>query len=78
MPPCLVRAGQDQFHGLNAALDALVARALARNLPLTLINHAGGGHGFDLDEPTAIARGIIRQVLAFLQVNLGVLRRDGL
>ena len=45
-------------------------RVLARNLPLSLINHATGGHGFDLDENTAISRGIVQQVLAFLQLHL--------
>jgi hypothetical protein len=65
-----VRAGRDQFPGLNQALDAVVARAVARNLPLTLINHATASHGFDLDEDSPIARGIIAQVLAFLQLHL--------
>jgi hypothetical protein len=71
IPMLLVRAGRDAFPGLNAALDRVVARALARNLPLTLINHATGGHGFDLDEHTAMSRGLIQQVLAFLQRHLG-------
>ena len=69
-PMLFVRAGRDHFPGLNEALDKVVARALARNLPLSLINHATGGHGFDLDENTAISRGIVKQVLAFLQLHL--------
>ena len=67
-----VRAGRDQFPGLNAALDRVIERALARNLPLSLINHAAGAHGFDLDEDTAISRGVVQQVLAFLRLHLGV------
>jgi hypothetical protein len=67
-----VRAGRDQFPGLNAALDKVIERALTRNLPLSLINHAAGAHGFDLDEHTVISRGIIRQVLAFLRLHLSV------
>jgi hypothetical protein len=67
-----VRAGRDQFSGLNAALDRVIRRALARNLPLSLINHAAGAHGFDLDEHTAIARGVVQQVLAFLRLHLSV------
>jgi transcriptional/translational regulatory protein YebC/TACO1 len=55
---------------LNTALDKVIERALARNLPLSLINHAAGAHGFDLDEHTAISRGIVRQVLAFLRLHL--------
>jgi hypothetical protein len=71
VPMLFIRAGRDQFPGLNQTLDTVVARAVARNLPVSLINHATGSHGFDLDEHTAISRGIIQQVLAFLQLHLG-------
>jgi hypothetical protein len=70
VPMLFVRAGRDHSPGLNEALDRVVARALTRNLPLSLINHATGGHGFDLDENTAISRGIVQQVLAFLSLHL--------
>lgn len=65
-----VRAGCDRFPGLNQALDTVVSRAVSRNLSVSLINHAAGTHGFDLDENTAISRWIIQQVLAFLQLHL--------
>ena len=68
--PCSSYAQGATISRLNEALDRVVARALARNLPLSLINHATGGHGFDLDENTAISRGIVQQVLAFLQLHL--------
>jgi hypothetical protein len=71
VPMLFIRAGRDHAPGLNEALDKVVARALARNLPLSLINHATGAHGFDLDENTAISRGIVQHVLAFLQLHLG-------
>jgi acetyl esterase/lipase len=70
VPMLFVRAGRDQLPGLNKALDKVIARALARNLPFTLINHAAGGHGFDLDEDTQISRGVVQQVLAFVQFRL--------
>jgi hypothetical protein len=70
MPMLFIRAGRDHFPGLNEALDKVVARALALNLPLSLINHPTGAHGFDLDETTAISRGIVQQVLAFPQLHL--------
>lgn len=72
VPLLVVRAGQDRFPGLNDALDRAIVQALARNLPLTLINHATGGHGFDVDEDTDTSRGIVRQVLSFLRLHLGV------
>jgi hypothetical protein len=70
VPLLVVRAGRDQAPGLNDALDKVVARAIARNLPLTLINHAEGAHGFDCDEDSSIAREIVRQMLAFLAFHL--------
>jgi hypothetical protein len=72
VPTLFVRAGRDQFAGLNETLDTVVMHALARNLPLTLINHASGAHGFDVDEDSDASRRIIRQVIAFLQNHLGV------
>ncbi|MGE0043763.1 MAG: alpha/beta hydrolase family protein [Vicinamibacterales bacterium] len=71
VPLLFVRAGRDACPGLNDSLDAVVSRAVARNLPAWLINHATGAHGFDLDERTPLARGIVREVLAFLQLHLG-------
>jgi hypothetical protein len=70
MPLLFVRAGRDQLPGLNASLDRLIARALARNLSLSLINHAAGAHGFDLDEHTAASRAVVQQVLTFLHLHL--------
>ena len=70
VPLLFSRAGRDQFPGLNAALDQVVTRALARNLPLTVINHPTGLHGFECDEDSAASRGVIRQVLAFLALHL--------
>lgn len=75
-PVLFVRAGQDHFPGLNAALDKVIGRGLARNLPLSFVNHAAGAHGFDVDEDTSIARGIVRQVVAFLQLHLGATTDD--
>lgn len=71
VPMLFVRAGRDRFAGLNEALDTVVVRALARNLPIALINHATGDHGFDLDEDSDTSRGIVRQILTFLCVHLG-------
>lgn len=71
IPLLVVRAGRDQFPGLNEALDTFVAGALARNLPLMLINHASGAHAFDLDEDTDASRHIVRQTLDFFRFHLG-------
>ena len=66
VPLFIIRAGLDQFAGLNVALDRLVAAALDRNLPLTLVNYATGSHAFDVSDHSEDAREIVRQTLAFL------------
>ena len=70
MPIAIVRAGRDAMPGLDEALDAFVGASLARNLPLTLVNHASGAHAFDLSEDSPKSRTAIKQALAFLQSHL--------
>jgi dienelactone hydrolase len=69
-PPVLVvRAGRDH-PDLNRAIEAFVAAALAANLPVELVNHAGGHHAFDTADDTDESRRVIRRVLAFLGEHL--------
>jgi hypothetical protein len=70
VPLFVLRAGREHMPGINAALDELAARALARNLPLTFVNHASGPHGADIYDDTDATRRIIRQVLDFLRLHL--------
>jgi hypothetical protein len=70
VPLFVLRAGREHAPGVNPALDQFAARALARNLPLTFVNHATGSHAAVIDEDTDETRRVIRQVLEFLQLNL--------
>jgi hypothetical protein len=70
VPLLFVRAGRDPFEGVNDALDRVIARGLERNLPVTVINHAAAGHGFDLEDDTPPTRAVMQQVLAFLRSHL--------
>lgn len=70
VPLFIVRAGRENFAGLNETMDRFVAKALARNLPVTLVNHHTGAHTFDLDDDSEASRETIRQTLAFLKRNL--------
>jgi acetyl esterase/lipase len=70
LPLFIARAGQDQFAGLNDAIDRFVAKALARNLPITLVNHATGPHAFDTADDSETTREIIRSILGFLRHHL--------
>lgn len=70
LPLLVARAGRDQFAHLNETLDRFLADAVARNLPVSFVNHATGPHGFDLFDNTDTSRHIIRHILAFLQFHL--------
>jgi dienelactone hydrolase len=71
VPLFLARAGQDGLAGLNDALDRFLARAVARNLPITFTNHPEGPHAFDMTHDSETTRRIVQQVLTFLQSHLG-------
>ncbi len=71
VPIFLARAGLDQFAGLNDTMDRFVTKALAANMPLTLVNHATGPHAFDLFDDSGTSREIVRRVLGFLSFELG-------
>ena len=75
MPMLVVRAGRDDIPTLNDALDRFVARALAANAPITVMNHPTGGHGFDSfdnkgDEERS--KQIIRSSIEFMRTHLGL------
>jgi hypothetical protein len=70
LPLMVVRAGQDAVPGVNVSIDHFVAAALARNLPVTVVNHPTAPHSFDLLDDTEASREVIRQILAFLRVHL--------
>lgn len=71
LPVLVVRAGQDQFEGVIASIDRFVAAALARNLPLELLNLPDAPHAFDLVDPSERSRAAIRRIIAFLREHLG-------
>jgi hypothetical protein len=70
VPLLLVRAGRDELPGLNEALDRFAVRALAANLPLTLVNHPDAPHAFELFDGGAATAAVVEQVLAFLRARL--------
>ena len=69
VPLFLVRAGKD-YPPLNRTIDRFLREAVARNMPLTFINYAGGEHGFDVRNDSPTSRTIIQQTLAFLVEHL--------
>ena len=69
-PLLVVRAGQDENPGLNAALDAFAAKALAENKPFTLVNYPEARHSFELYQDQPETRRILQQGLDFLRAHL--------
>jgi hypothetical protein len=67
LPMFVVRAGRDEVAALNDAIDRFAAHALARNLPITLVNHATGSHSFDLFDDTEASRQVIQRIVGFLK-----------
>jgi hypothetical protein len=70
VPLFIVRAGKDEIPHLNETIDEFVANALARNLPLTLVNHTTAPHAFDVLDDTDATRDVIERLLAFFSFNL--------
>ena len=76
-PLFIGRAGKDEMPGLLEALDRFVTKALARNLPISLVNQPEGLHAFDLYQDSARSREVVRSVLAFLRSHLSLDRISG-
>ena len=72
IPLFVARAGRDENPGLNAALDRFVLAALARNLPLSLVNHHTASHAFELDDDSGASQHVVDQMLAFMRHHMMV------
>jgi hypothetical protein len=70
VPLFIARAGADEMPHLNHSMDRFLAKALARNLPVTIVNEPGAPHAFDLLHDTDATREIVRRILAFAQFTL--------
>ncbi|HUQ89921.1 MAG TPA: hypothetical protein VM096_20330 [Vicinamibacterales bacterium] len=69
-PLFIVRAGRDETPGLNAALDPFLAKAIADNRPITVVNYPDAPHAFELSVNNVETRRILQQGLDFLRANL--------
>lgn len=70
LPLLVVRAGRDAMPGLDATLQRFIAAARARNLRLTLIDHAEAPHAFDLMDDTPATHAVIEETLEFVRRTL--------
>jgi len=65
LPVLYVRAGLDR-PGLNEAIATSSARAIGQNAPFTLLNYAGGHHGFEAVDNNDTTRRVIDDTLNFV------------
>ncbi len=66
LPVLYVRAGLDR-PPVNDAITTIATRAVAQNAPLTLLNHAGGHHGFEAVDDNDATRTVIGETLEFVK-----------
>ena len=69
VPMLVVRAGYD-VPGINNSIDEFATKALASDVPLTLVNYVGAQHGFDLVDDNEQSREVIRQTIDFMKFHL--------
>ena len=66
LPVLYVRAGLDR-PPVNESISKLAAVAIAQNAPLTLLNYAGGHHGFEGTDNNDATRQVINDTLEFVK-----------
>lgn len=69
LPILFVRAGLDRPF-LNAQLDQNIADAITHNVPLTVINHAGGNHPFEINDDGEASRRTIGETIEFMRESM--------
>ena len=70
VPILIVTAGKDYIPFINPSNTDFVAKAIAQNLPVTLINYPTGQHGFDALDENEATRMIIKTTLDFWRFHL--------
>jgi acetyl esterase/lipase len=69
LPMFIARAGLDQPM-INQSIDSFVQEALHGSVPLDLMNHPAGRHGFDILDDDERSREIIARAVAFVQAHV--------
>lgn len=69
-PLLIVRAGQDQFAGINETMDRYISALKEKNADVEVIDYPEGVHGFDLVDSSARSIDIIHSILTYLKSRL--------
>jgi dienelactone hydrolase len=70
VPILIVTAGKDYVPYINPSNADFISKAIALNLPVTLINYPTGQHGFDALDDNETTRMIIKTTLDFWKFHL--------
>ncbi|MDP6416460.1 MAG: hypothetical protein QGG54_15740, partial [Gammaproteobacteria bacterium] len=68
----VVRAGKDEFAGINEGIEAFVAEGRGRNSNLEFIDYSEGVHSFDVLDSSPQSIEIVKRMLQFLESRLKV------
>lgn len=71
-PILVIRAGKDEFVGLNESIDNFEAEAVARNSPVSVIRYSEGVHAFDVLDDSRRSIEMIKLCVGFLRLRLNV------
>jgi pimeloyl-ACP methyl ester carboxylesterase len=66
----VVKAGRERNAGINESIDRFAAAAAQRGARVQVLTHATGIHAFDVLQPGARSRALIRRALAFMKSRL--------
>lgn len=70
LPMFIARAGLDEIPTMNDSIDRFIARSLAANVNVTVMNHPTGVHTFDNQNDDERSREILAAAIAFLREHL--------
>jgi dipeptidyl aminopeptidase/acylaminoacyl peptidase len=70
VPLLIVHAGKDFVPHTNESLTSFVEKAIVQNIPITLMIHSNGVHGFDIYTDNESTRQIIKNTLEFWEFYL--------
>jgi acetyl esterase/lipase len=71
VPPVFIARAAFDSPAINRSVDRFVQEAFAKNVPLTVVTHPTGRHGFDSMDDDDRSREILRATAGFLKERLG-------
>lgn len=69
VPLLWVRAGLDRPQ-MNRAIEAAASKAIRQNVTVSVVNFAGGHHGFEVIDDNDVGRDVIEQTFQFFRKSL--------